>query len=141
MCKQLCSLITHSEIPKSPEASLLDMQSLRSHPGLLNHNLHFDKKQMTYLLYIKVTETGFRAFAQNVFLNKHNVLGWNEKYVSTPHTLTIKPNGYLLVIKGQILWKSLCDFLPVIHDRSTFSWGVSENKDVSSLTPCKCLHP
>lgn len=32
MCKQLCSLITHSEIPKSPEASLLDMQSLRSHP-------------------------------------------------------------------------------------------------------------
>ena len=32
MSKQLCSLITHSAIPKAPEASLLEVQSLRSHP-------------------------------------------------------------------------------------------------------------
>lgn len=139
MCKQLCSLITTVRSPQITWSQPVRRCRVSGPtPGLLNHNLHFDKKPR-WLATLKLQKQVLEPLLK-MFLNKHNVLGW-DKDGPTPHTLTHQAESdYLLVIKGTDPMEILCDFPACVHDIATPSWA-SEIAWASSLTLMQVLSP
>lgn len=124
------------------------MQSLRPHPDMLNHDLHFNRSPGWLVPHsswrsIVLKPMDHYLCSKCIFGKPKTCFSWNGQYIvlSTIDSLIINLGEYLLVTKVQVLWKLLLWFLTYICNSREcyFQIKLGENEDVSSPTPFQFL--